>query len=239
MTEEGKAVKLVQTVFQLTEVYNWVLESSWSRATMTSSEDATNSKTSSTNSMESPRTPIATTNKKVSANSVKVLIQINAANRNDSALLRLSLKPLSGTRLLQVLAQRRSTFAGHSFTKTILGNFYANPAAVLGLDKFENCYSDEDGGLGVLLKGFSKCPSLLGRAAVKMTENGDQRLCKSTRTKMYSYFHQVLWTLVGEHAEDLLLWGLFNVPLVLQPLDTLFTLRNSLSLLGNHLQGKL
>lgn len=236
VTEEGKVAKLVQNVFQLTEVYNSVLESSWSIATTSESTEAA-SNTSSLVDMEAGTTN-APSNKKSAITSIQVLVQINAANRNDSPLLKLSMKPLNGMRLLQILAEKRSTFAAHAFYKTMLSTFFTNPSEMLTPGKFESCYSEEDSGLRPLGKAFSHCPSLLGHAAVKKTENGEQRLCRSTRTKMYSYFHQVLWTLAGEHAEDLLLWGTFyNLPMVLQPLEAFSTLRNALSL-GQHLQGK-
>lgn len=241
-TEEAKVVILMHHIFQLTEVYNSVLETSFSPAPEANSAGANNSSQTSLNSMNPFTKPddALTSNPnstKQSGGSVHVLIQINAANRNDSALLKLSLKPFNGTRLLQIMAQKRASFASYSFSHTIISNFYANSTGVLTTDKFETCFAKEDSGLNPIGKGFSQCPSLLGRAAVKKTENGDQRLSRSTRTKMYSYFHEILWTLTGENAEDLLLWGTAaNVPLVLHPLETFFALQNALAL-GQHFQG--
>jgi len=180
------------------------------------------------------------------SNRLRILVQINAANRNDSALLRLSLKPLSATRLLQLVARKRSAFASHMFSRITLTHVVVNnntpsdsPSPSLTPEKYEPCFTLEDSGLSPLAKGFSQRPSLLGRAAVKKTENGDQRLSRSARSKMISYFHQVLWTLAGEHSEDLMLWGIqsHTIPLLLQPLQSFVSLRNALNL-GHQFQRK-
>jgi hypothetical protein len=273
-SEEDRTSILVQNVFQLTQVYNGCLESSWSALPMEAALAAStimptpgnsypNRASGSPTSIHGPNTNpnggcggtstgasdgAAGGDKKSSPvssssslqNRLRILVQINAANRNDTALLRLSLKPLAATRLLQIVARKRSTFASHSFSRVTISNFYSAPGEdVMSVDKFEPCFTDEDSKLHPLNKGFSQCPSLLGRAAVKKTENGDQRLSRSARNKMYSYFHEMLWTLVGEHSDDLILWGLHSntIPLVLQPLDLFISLRNALSL-GQHFQGE-
>lgn len=229
IAEGQKAAKLVESVFQLTEVYNNVLESSWSQASLSNAASTTSLNNPSMESLAAPANA-PPTSKKSSTSSLQVYLQIMAANRNDSPLLRLSLKPLNGTRLLQLLAQRRSTFAAPGLSKTILSHFYQTPNESLNPDYFEGIFSSEESGLRQIDKALSQYPGLLGRAAVKKTDNGDQRLSRSARIKMHSYFHQLLWTLAGEHAEDLLLWSPSpNIPVSLYSLDTVTTLRLSLS----------
>lgn len=210
---------------------------------------------------------------------INILAQILEVSKNDSPSCRLSLKPLSATKLLQLFAQKRASFTAYKFISTIQSTFNIlgpnshrivpkppttpTPSSssagitdsissavittdqqetmiILSLDKFETCYSDEDLKLNVLSKCFSKCPSLLGNGAIKRTESGQERLSGSVKNKMYNYFRQILWTLIGEISEDLILWDYYiigGIPLVFCTLDVFNSFKNSL-LIGKKLADK-
>ncbi|CAL8071365.1 unnamed protein product [Orchesella dallaii] len=232
LTSEKSEVALCAcSVFHLAETYNTSLESCW--AHVEASLAAVNSSLSSTPSDADSGNEMGAT---TSPTKIRVLAQVKAANTNDAPLLKQSLKPLTATKLLQVIAQRRAIFIASDFTRAALGSFYENQTEVLGADKFAQFLDDENKNLSPLEKAFSKRPSLLGRAAVKESENGELRLTKSFKMKLYGYFHEVLWSLVGDSSEDLILWSLqTSIPLSLQSLETQMQLRKAL-MLGVHAQ---
>lgn len=221
------------TVFHLSEMYNACLESCW--AHVEASLAAANPSLCSTPSEVDSGSDMGTT---VSPSKIRVLTQVKAANRNDSPLLKQSLKPLTATKLLQVIAQRRAIFSAVEFTRIAFSAFYEeNREEKLGVDKFSQCLENESLHLSCFERAFSKRPSILGRAALKESETGELRLAKSFKLKMYGYFHEVLWSLVGEYSEDLILWSLQTaIPLTLQPPEMQIALRKAF-LLGAHAQG--
>lgn len=231
-SEPDEVTAYACSLFHLSETYNSCLESCWTH--VEASLAAANPSLASTPSDADSGNEMGTT---VSPGKIRVLVQVKAANTNDAPLLKQSLKPLSATRLLQVIAQRRALFASCEFTRRTFTCFYENQKAGLGVEKFSQCLEEESLHLRTFEKAFSQRPSILGRAAVKEQENGELRLTKSFKLRMYAYFHEVLWSLVGEYSEDFILWSLQTaVPLTLQPSEMQIALRQAL-MLGAHAQG--
>ena len=164
---------------------------------------------------------------------VKVVVQLDGANNNDSSLLKFSLKALPAIRLLEQLASKKAIH----LSRLIATNFHSlslqenkapNTTNVqVNPETVKMCTNLEDDAAAIYLDGFfasaSKVPGLLPRskgkknAADKETEKGG--LSVNGRKKLVSIFQHYLWTAVGDITLDNILWSHDHqrVPFVFRP----------------------
>ena len=226
-TGEGNEEDHVE-LLTLAQVYNESLEALWmapSEATIVTAQP----------SPEVKNNPALQSRWTETVSRVKVVVQLDGANNNDSPLLKFSLKALPAVRLLEQLASKKALH----LSRLIATNFHSlsfshkepNTTNVpVNTETKKMCTNLEDHAAGIYLDGFfasaAKIPGLLPRSKGKKNaerETDKGALSVNARKKLVAIFQHYLWSSVGDITLDNILWSHDHqrVPFVLRPTVTI------------------